>query len=541
MITRLAPKCLFLTLAIASWPPAWSQVSILTGQYDTTRASANLSETSLTTSNVNTTQFGLLFTRAVDDFMYAQPLYLPQVTIAGGKHNVVYAATLNNSVYAFDADTAGLPAPLWQVNLGPVAPQKSADLPRCGILSTPVIDPSSATMYVVALTKQSGTESFGLHALDITSGAEKFGGPVTVKASVKGTGAQSHGGVIRFNAAGLLQRPALLLFNGAVYMGFAKHRSNADYPYHGWVLGYNAATLHQSYVLNTTPNGSTGGVWMSGRGPVADTQGFTFITGDGDVGNSDIGESFARIGTNHSLLGLFTAPNWQTLNANDFDLGSGGPLLIPGTSLLVGGGKTGTLYLLSITSAGALQLMQTLQATPGCSSNTSSSCAEIHSTAYWNRTGADPLFYLWASSDVLKAFSFIGGLLSASPVSQNSLTSSFPGGALAISANGSAAGTGILWAAMPTMSASTMAVPGILHAYDASNVATELWNSTMNAADNLGDLAKFVVPVVDNGKVYMSTFSNQLAVYGLKSGSLRIAKAAPGVGALRQRPAAVQP
>jgi hypothetical protein len=526
MITRLPSKCLLLTLTIAGWAPAWSQVSVLTGQYDATRASANLSETFLTTSNVNTTQFGLLFTLPVDDYMYAQPLYVPQVQIAGVAHNVLYAATINNSVYAFDADSAG--PPLWQGNLGPASVQNNShDLPSCGILATPVIDLSSDTMYVIAQTEQSSKQSFSLHALDITSGAEKFGGPVTIKAIVKGTGSQSHSGVITFQAASELQRPALLLFNGTVYIGFARQNPEGTYPFHGWVLGYNAATLKQSYVLNTTPNGTEGGVWMSGRGPVADSQGFTFMTGNGDVGNSDIGESFARIGKSHSLLGLFTDPNWSTLNANDFDLGAGGPLLIPGTSLLLGGGKTGTVYLLSITSAGALQLVQTLQATPGCPSSNDASCAQIHSPAYWNRIGANPpLLYLWATNDVLKAFSFSGGLLSTSPVAQNTVLASNPGGgALAISANGSTAGTGILWATMSTTNASNTSVPGILRAFDASNVATELWNSNMNAADNLGNLAKFVVPVVVNGKVYMSTFSNQLAVYGLESASVRVAKA----------------
>jgi len=510
----IAHACLWLAAV-----PIWSQVSVWTGQYDQSRDSANLSETVLTRSNVNTNQFGLLFTRAVDDYIYAQPLYLPQVTINGTVHNVVYAATINNSVYAFDADTPSLAAPLWQVNLGPAAPQVSHNaLPRCGILSTPVIDTSSGTMYVVALTEQSSKMSHSLHALDVTSGKEKFGGPVIIKASVKGTGSGNKNGTIALNSNIELQRPALLLLNGTVYLGFARQRTESVVPFHGWELGYNATTLKQTFVLNTTPNGNEGGIWMSGRGPAADSKGFTFITGNGDVGNSNISESFVRYATNHSQTGLYTAPNWSSLNTNDYDLGASGPLLIPAANMMVGGGKTGLVYLLSITSTGALQFVQSVQATPGCSSSADSSCAQWHSPAFWNLTGSTPpLLYIWASNDSLKAFSFSGGLLSTSPVFQNAMTAGLPGGAaLAISANGSTPGSGILWAAMSTQDASSAAVPGVLHAFNASNIATELWNSAMNPADQFGNLAKFAVPVVANGKVYLATFSNQLAVYGLK-------------------------
>lgn len=515
---------LYLTLAmgLALVPVSLAQVSIWTGQYNQQRTSANLAETILTTSNVNTNQFGLLFTRAVDDYIYAQPLYLPQVTIGGSAHNVVYVATINNSVYAFDADSPSLSAPLWQVNLGPAAPQATHNaLPRCGILSTPVIDTSSGTMYVVALTEVNSKMSHSLHALDITSGSEKFGGPVTIRASVSGTGSGSSNGKIAFNSSIELQRPALLLLNGNVYMGFARQKTESVVPFHGWELGYNATTLKQTFVLNTTPNGNEGGVWMSGRGPAADASGFTFITGNGDVGNGNIGESFVRYGTNHSQTGLYTAPNWSDLNTDDFDLGSGGPLLIPGTRLLAGGGKTGLLYLLSISSAGALQFVQSVQATPGCASNADDSCAQIHSPAFWNLTGSKPpspsLLYVWASKDTLKAFSFSGGALSTSPVFQNTQMAALPGGAaLAVSSNGVTPGTGIVWANMSTQDAATAAVPGVLHAFSAANVATELWNSTMNPSDQFGNLAKFAVPVVANGKVYLATFSNQLAVYGLK-------------------------
>ena len=512
--------CLLTCLVLV--PPSPGQVSIWTGQYDQGRDGANLSETILNTSNVNTNQFGLLFTRAVDNYLYAQPLYLPQVTIQSALHNVVYVATINNSVYAFDADTPSLSAPLWQVNLGPAATQASHNaLPVCGILSTPVIDTGSGTMYVVALTEQNSKQSFKLHALDIITGSEKFGGPVTISATVKGTGSGSQNGKITFNAADQLQRPALLLLNGTVYMGFSRQKTESTVPFHGWELGYNATTLKQTFVLNTTPNGSEGGVWMSGRGPAVDPTGFTFMTGNGDVGNSNISQSFVHYGTNNKQSGLYTAPDWSSLNTNDYDLGAGGPLLIPGTSLVLGGGKTGLIYLLNITSAGALQLVQSVQATSGCASSADSSCKQFHSPAFWNLTGSSPpqpsLMYIWASSDTLKAFSFTGGLLSTSPVYQNTQMSNQPGGGvLALSANGVTPGSGILWATVSTQSASSAAVPGVLHAFNAANVATELWNSSMNQSDQFGNFAKFTVPVVANGKVYVPTFSHQLAVYGLK-------------------------
>jgi hypothetical protein len=515
MFALLAASCVPITAA-------WGQVSVVTGQYDQGRSCANLNETMLTTSNVDATQFGLLFTRSVDDEIFAQPLYLPQVTISGTAHNVVYLATINNSVYAFDADTASLSAPLWQVNLGTAAtltPPRNG-IAHSGVVSTPVIDAVSGTLYLVAMTVQSSKPVFRLHALDVTSGAEKFGGPVQIHASVKGSGAGSVGGQIAFNSSQQFQRPALLLLSGTVYISFGVQKREATSPYHGWLLGYNAATLKEVYVLNTTRNGSEGGIWMSGRGPAADSAGFTIMTGNGDVSTSDFGESFVRIGTNRKLLGFFNDPNWQTLNTYDYDLGPGGPLLIPGTNLLAGGGKAGTLYLVEITAAGTLKMTQSFAATAGCSSSADTSCLQIHDLAFWNRAGSSlsPLLYLWAANDTLKAFSFTGGLLSTVPAYQNTSLAGFPGGgALAVSANGSTAGTGILWATMSTQSSSTSAVPGMLRAFDASNVATELWNSDLNVADRLGNLAKFVNPAVANGKVYMATASDQLAVYGLKS------------------------
>jgi hypothetical protein len=490
-------------------PPA-----VWTAEYDNDRSAANLSETILTTANVNKTQFGLLFTLPVDDFVYAQPLYVPGLTVNGGVHNVVFAATLNNSVYAFDADTSG--APLWQVNLGPAAALKGNRLGyQCGILSTPVIDTSSNTIYVVPLTYESGVRIFRLHALDITTGQEKFSGPVLIQGSVPGSAPDAHNGMVTFNAAVQYQRPALLLVNSTVGVMFGT--VNESKTYHGWAMSYDAGTLQQTGVTCTTPSGDKGGIWMSGRGPAADSNGAYVMTGNGSSTSGNYGEAAVRL--NGGIVDFFIPDNTRTLTLNDWDFGAGGPLLIPNTGLLVGGGKTGALFVLNRTNlghykAGNTQVVQTWQATTACSGTSGAACHEIHHIAYWNRTGVSPMLYLWAWNEPLHAYAFNRSTFNTAPAAENSTIANYPGGILAVSANGSTPGTGILWAAMTNQRSDFGPVPGMLRAFDAVTL-TELWNSTKNSADKLGLLAKFSAPTVVNGKVYMATFSNQLAVYGL--------------------------
>ncbi len=500
--------------------PLYAQVAISTGQYNTGRTNANLAEFILNTANVNPNEFGLLYSRQVDGQVYAQPLYIPRVPIQGRPLNLVYVATMHNSVYAFTANFPSASAPVWHVNLGPSVPFNLVDLrPEVGILSTPVIDKSTGTMYVVALTLENGTSAYWLHALDITNGAEKFNGPVVIQASVPGSAPDGQNGIITFNTANQLQRPALLLFGGMVHIAFGTASPDLSQPYHGWLLSYDARTLGQRAAFNTTANGSGGGIWMSGVGPAADLNGLYFVTGNGSFGNGNTGESVVRIGGGTG--DFFTPDDWQTLNAHDRDLGAGGALLIPGSNLLTVAGKTGTVYVLSRTNLGQLtqgntQAVQSFQATAGCSAPGWFSCNHIHHMAYWYRTGASPLLYTWGWNEPLKAFAMVSGTFDTTPVAQNGFRPNFPGGVMALTANGGSAGSGILWAVTSTENAYLNIVPGVLHAYNAANVANELWNSEMNPPDRLGNMAKFSVPTVANGKVFVPTFSNKLMVYGLR-------------------------
>ncbi|MBV8730437.1 MAG: hypothetical protein JO336_11590, partial [Acidobacteriia bacterium] len=497
-----------------------AQVSVLTAQNDNGRTSANLNETTLNTSNVNSSQFGKLFTRTVDGFVYAQPLYVPNVSIPTvGIRNVVYVATLHNTVFAFDATNPAIASPYWHRNLGPSVPTNSSYVPagdyggygtETGILSTPVIDPTTNTLYAVALILQSGKAAYQLHALDITSGAERAGSPVTLSATVNGSGYDSQGGIIAFNPAQQLQRASLLLANGVLYIAFASW-GDVD-PYHGWILGYDSRTLQQVSALNVTPNGTKGGIWQSGGGLAADTNGFVYaIVGNGDWdGASNFGESWLKLNKNLTVADWFAPDNYGYLTAYDLDLGSARPMLVPGTSLAVSGGKTGTLYLLDRNNLGHMvpgdsQIVQYLSASYG----------QIFSGLACWAPGATALIYVWGGHDALKAYSLSGGNLSSTPASQSSLYAAYAA-ALSVSSNGSASGTGILWAYTPDSDPDDSLVTGTLHALDATDLSKELWNSDLNAArDAVGTFAKFVAPTVADGRVYLATFSNQLIAYGL--------------------------
>jgi hypothetical protein len=514
--------CLVLFVGSLLVSPALGQVSVLTAQYDNARTTANLNETALNTSNVNVNQFGRLFSRSLDGYLYAQPIYVPNVAIPGnGTHNIVYVATLHNTVAAFDADYPSQAAPFWQVNLGPTVPccPTAFLTPEIGIVGTPVVDPATSTLYVVAATLENGSYFHQLHALDITSGQEKFGGPVTIQASFPGNGSPSQGGFVIFDSQHHLQRAGLLLADGVVYVAFTAIDEGS--PWHGWLIGYNASNVQQQvFVYNSTADGDAGGIWQSGRGVVSDASGnLYFMTGNGDWnGTSNLGDSIVKLSPAAAIEDWFTPDDQATLSLQDEDLGSSGPLLLPNTNLLVGGGKQGILYVVDSSNMGHFQtgngqIVQSFQATSG----------EIHSIAYWGKSGT-PLLYLWGSTDVLKAFQFGNGTFNTTPVAQGGLNAFFPGGILAVSANGSTPGTGIVWATTPTSDTSYSVEAGTLRAFDASDVSHELWDSDQNAArDTLGNFAKFASPTIANGKVYVPTFSNQLAVYGL------VANTSPGV------------
>ena len=268
------------------------QVNVVTAQYSNYRLSSNSNETVLTAANVNSLGFGKLFTRSLDGYVYAQPLYLSSISINGKTQNVVFVASMHNTMYAFDADDPTASSPLWQVNFGPSVPKPNGYLtPEVGILSTPVIDRASSTIYAVSQTLESGNDVYRLHALDITTGNEKFGGPVVITGSVPGTGYDNVGGVVTFNAAKHLQRPALLEAFGNIYIAFGE--ANGD-PYHGWIMAYGAATLQQTAIFCDTPNGQRGGIWQSGSGLSADGS-YVYVTSADGSANPGTGSSYIRL------------------------------------------------------------------------------------------------------------------------------------------------------------------------------------------------------------------------------------------------------
>lgn len=521
---------------------AMGQASVLTNHNDNGRTGQNLNETSLTTSNVGPTTFGRLFARSVDGQIYAQPLIVAGLSIRGKTRNVVYVATMNDSLYAFDADDPTASSPLWHdsfTNPPNVVPVPYQDLtgagdihPIVGILSTPVIDPGTNTIFVVTKSLEGDPNVDSsyvqrLHAIDLVTGAERQKSPVVLGASVPGTG--DGGTSIVYDGRIQNQRPGLLLLNGIVYIASASHGDNGSY--HGWVLGYDETSLTLKSAHVTTPNGYRGGIWQSGQGLTADANGYIyFMTGNGlfDADPSltngiDYGDTFEKLDSNNNLavVDFFTPHNQGDLDSSDADLGASGPMLIPGSHCIIGGGKQGLLYLvntddmLHFSSGGTDNVQQEFQGSAG----------ELHgTTAYWNGPNG-PTLYVWGEGDACYAWpwnSATNMVNTSSPLQGKDAQGNVivpaggsPGGILSISANGSKSGTGILWAnANFDGDANQTTVHGILHAFDATTMK-ELWNSKMNAYDDYGYFAKFCPPTVANGKVYMATFGNQLFVYSL--------------------------
>jgi hypothetical protein len=520
-MTFRLPCCAALAAALAI-----AQPSVTTSQYNSARTGANLGECILTPRNVKAKSFGKLFRLPVDGAIYAQPLYMPRVKVPGkGVHDIVFVATEHNSVYAFDA-AGSSSTPLWHVsfNRPNVTPVPARDLncplivPEVGITATPVIDPATGTMYVLARTKE--LRSFfrsayvhKLHALAISTGAEKFGGPVEIDASVWGRGDGATLGHLPFDTLHANPRAALLLADGRVYLTWA---SSCDVgPYHGWVMVYDAQTLNQLAVLNTSPDAGASGIWLSDTGPAADGAGNIYIvTGNGQfdvsTGGRDYGDSVLKLRMGgHGLLiaDYFTPYNQTQLNQNDEDLGSGGPVLLPDESgphrrLLLAGGKGGTLYVVDRDRMGQhhtgsdAHAVQTLQFPK---------LALFGAPAYWNGH-----VYVIAGSDVLREFAFRSGQF----VPAHAGPFKFPdGGATpAVSANG--ASDGLVWA-IATFNWINAGPPTVLHAYDALNVGQELYNSEQNAArDRAGPALRFTIPTVINGRVYVGA-RGELDVYGL--------------------------
>jgi Bacterial Ig-like domain (group 2)/PQQ-like domain len=535
--------------ALTVTAPSSGGANVVTWHFDAQRSGLNPGEQSLTPSNVTPTTFGKLFSYLVDGYMYAEPLLVSGLTVNGGTHNVVYVATENDSVYAFDADNYGSGTPLWQVSLlqSGETPVTGGELkPFEGVTSTPVIDLSSNTMYVVSMqVPAGGSATYRLNALNILTGAQKFGGPMTIQASVPGTASDAVNGVVSLPRS-CIQRSALLLANGTVYIGFGNCHS-------GWLLAYNAQTLTQTGVFNASPNldgegtfASAGGVWMGSGGPVSDGAGNVYVTtGNGPWdGQTAWSDSVLKFNAQLQMEDYFTPNDYQYMDCNDSDLAAGGLLLIPGTSQLLAGGKTGKLYMVNSANLGQEQAndtgaTQTLWFESTLSPPYSSTCTDeagAHTTdinsyeifgtaAYFNGS-----VYLGVTPTSTSAPAGVGqfaysGSLTPVAYTTPSIQENTRGTTPFISANGNA--NGILWmidTGQPIQSPET-STNATLRAYDPTNLSNELYNSGVNSGDVPGYGIKFSSPIVANGKVYISTGHDlvtvtnpqgELDVYGLK-------------------------
>jgi outer membrane protein assembly factor BamB len=504
----------------------FAQPALLMNRYDPAATGANLQESVLNPANVKAATFGKLYSYYVDGAVFAQPLYVPSMQIPGrGAHNILYVATMNDRVYAFDADRPG--APLWMRNLtdemAGITPVPVTDITNnadlnvvgnVGILGTPVIDRAAGAIFLVARTRENGKYFQRLYKLSLATGADRLP-PVIITATVKGTAKDAVNGQLTFDPKGGNQRPGLVLVKGKVIVAWASHEDIR--PYHGWIMAYDAATLKQSGVLCLSPDGMEGGVWQSGRGPAVDADGsIYFEVGNGSFnGTTDFGTSLLKLSVRENALAVddyFTPHDYEALNARDADLGSTGPLLVPGTNLLVAGSKKGILYLfdtrklgkLTPNDSGALQAFE------------NNGGRLLAGPAFWDGPGGRTL-YVWCEADFLKAYRFEGDRLATTPYAKGAAGSrGSPGGSLTVSADGKKAGTGIVWGTLTvSRSADHGNAAGVLRAFDAESLE-ELWNSEQQPKrDRLGTLVKFNPPTVIGGRVYVPNYDNAVNVYGL--------------------------
>jgi hypothetical protein len=530
---------------------------VTTYHNDLSRDGVNVQEYALTTSNVNSGTFGKLFSCSVDGAVYAQPLWVPGLTINGATHNVLFVATQHDSLYAFDAD-ANPCVKLWQVSLIDAAHggssaetsvpsgigntvgigQAAGDItPETGVTGTPVIDLSSKTLFVVSKSVAASGPTFfqRLHAIELTSGAEKFSGPVSITGqNLTAAGSAEGGTTVTFNPATQLQRAGLALVNGVVYVCWASHEDKA--PYYGWVAGYSASDLSQVGAFNTTPNGGYGGIWMSGGAPTADSSNNLYvITGNGNLSGTgnfsaplDYGDSFIKLSTSSGLAitDFFSPSDQSTLGGNDKDLGAGGAALLislpssaPHQQLLVGGGKgatfAGELYVLDPNALGGY--LQGPGSTDAVVQEFSFNHAIFATGAFWQNT-----LYIAGVFGPVQAFALnpSTATFGTTATSSSSTTYGFPGATPSVSSSGTS--NGIVWSQDNSQYCTPQSAgcgPTVLHAYDAANLGTELWNSGSTA----GNAVKFTVPTVANGKVYIATRGSdtgaggtgEVDVYGL--------------------------
>ena len=557
-LPRGLPSMRLLTLLclLALAAPALAQpVSILTQRYATDRLAWNRHETTLNAQTVTPNGFGLLCTFPVDDQVYAQPLVCSGLTINGAARNVVFVATVNNTLYAFDADQAvgATAVPIWQRNLSNAGMRavRNTDMTgacggnyldfsgRMGIVGTPAIDSVTQTMYLVHReVTATGNPSFRqyLHAIDIATGAERPGSPTLIVAGKRGIGAGSTGGTVHFDPQKNNQRSALLLYNGIVYICWASHCDWA--PYHGWMLGYDAATLARRVIYTPTPDGDDGGIWMSGCGPTVGPDGDIYLsTGNGTVGvgNSrnnirNRGESLLRlrnVADSMQVVKFFTPANFQYLEDQDLDYGSDGAILIPGTRFVLSGSKDGVIYMThadsmagySVSNASVVQQYRPNVQGPNVTRHMHGS--PIYASYDDSLGRRIEHVFAWAESDSLKRLTFDRAAMRfdmARPAKGHvKLDAGMPGSMLAVSSNGQQNGSTLIWASHPLSGNANQQVrPGRLQAYDARDIARPLWSTDMRPARDLpGYFSKFNTPVVANGRVYMATFSSKINVYGI--------------------------
>ena len=510
-----------------------SLTGVLTWHEDIQRDGANTQEYALTHSIMTSSTFGKLFSCTVDGAVYAQPLWAANLTVNGAQHNVVIVATEHDSLYAFDADANSSPCtPLWHANLldsthggtsgetsVPDTPSNaligrgSYDIdPEVGVTGTPVIDPTTNTLYVVSKSVIASGPSFfqRLHAIDIATGNEKLSGPVTIAATYPGTG--DGGSTTSFNARYENQRPGLALANGVVYIAWAAHEDVP--PWYGWIVGYNASTLSQVSVLNVAPNAGEGGIWMGGAAPAVDQSGNLYLTTGNGVfdansatsPSNDYGDSLLRLTSSLGVSQYFTPSDQDALNDEDGDFGSGGAAVLTNlpangsnpTHLLICGGKDGALYLINRDQLGGYGDSNAWQ-------KLSFSGPIYASGAFWNST-----YYIGPKNGFLQSLTLDTSTVKLTATGSTSMTFSFPGAVPSVTSMPDDS-NGIVWVLDNSRYCTSQAAgcgPTVLHAFDATNLSNELWNSTQGSGNSAGNAVKFTVPTIANGKVYVGTRGN---------------------------------
>jgi hypothetical protein len=527
---------------------------VTTYHNDVQRDGANTQEYALTPSTVTATTFGKLFSCPVDGAIFAQPLWLPNITVSGAKHNLLFVATQHDSLIAFDADSSACQQ-LWKISLidtnhGANAGESSVPsgipgglvgsgygdiAPEVGVTGTPVIDPATATLYVVSKSVNAAGTTFyqRLHAIDITTGNEKLQGPANIGANITYPGTGDGTSTVTFSPQFQNQRPGLALVNGTVYVAWSSHEDTL--PYYGWIVGFNASNLAVTNVLNVSPNVQYGGIWMGGGAPSSDsnnnlyliTGNATFDAGSNSAPNNDYGDSFLQLSPHLQVTSYFTPSDEASDAASDADFGSGGAAVVVNVTsgtlkhLVIGGGKDGTLYLLNGDSLGG-------QGDSNSRQNFNIGSGIFATGAFWNNS-----YFIAPVGGPLEEYAFDAStnLFNTAAVSNSSSNYGFPGATPSVSATGTS--NGIVWA-LDNTSYCTPQSPGcgptVLHAYNATSLTTDLWNSSTSPADTAGYAVKFTVPTVANGKVYVGTRGNnignvdtststpgELDVYGLKS------------------------